>query len=239
MEGLITENIDIPLEKEKIFLKGSVYFTSDTPERAPYIINCAGLLDHRESYFVKYYSEKFAKAGYYVLAYDYRAHGKTAKQTGKRWDKMLPKIFEDIHAVITWILTYQKDRLLEDKIILFGRSLGGAIILTHGFIDERAKRLIALCTRYDYHTVKLRFTEEDVQKISPMNFLKPDPKNNRRILIAHCKDDPRIPFENVILIKNKLELNEENVIVYEEGGHSFKTHREDIFRCSIEFLQKL
>lgn len=239
MENIIVENIDIPVKSDNINLKGSIYYTHQTPAKTPFLINLAGLLDHRDSYFVKYYSEKFAQAGFYVLSYDYRAHGETKKQTGSRWDKMVLKIFEDIHVVINWIIEKQFERLLSNKIALFGRSIGGAIILTHGFIEERAKILIALCTRYDYSTTNITFPEEIIQKISPKYFLKNESSNNERILIAHCKDDNRIPFKNVNLIKNHLNLKEENVITFESGGHSFKGHRDEIFKFSLEFLKNL
>lgn len=233
------ENIDIPIKDEDLTLKGSIYSSSITPEKAPFIINLAGLLDHRESYFVKYFTENFVNAGFYVLSYDYRAHGETKKQTGSRWDKMVVQIFSDIHIVIDWVFTHQSYRILEQKLILFGRSLGGAIILTQGFLNKKIKVLIALCTRYDYHTTRIKFQEEIVQKISPKYFLEDEPSNNKRILIAHCKDDNRIPFSNLSQIKKHLNLNAENVIQFEDGGHSFKGHREDIFNASLKFIKKI
>ncbi|HUW90855.1 MAG TPA: alpha/beta hydrolase [Candidatus Nanopelagicaceae bacterium] len=239
MNSLEIENIDIPIKDEDLFLKGTIYSSSNTPKKAPFIINLAGLLDHRESYFVKYYTEKFADAGYNVLSYDYRAHGETKKQTGSRWDRMVVQIFSDIQIVIDWVLTHQSYRLLEEKIILFGRSIGGAIILTQGFLNKKVKTLIALCARYDYHSTTIKFQEEIVQKISPKYFLKDEPLNNKRILIAHCKDDNRIPFSNLSQIQNQLGLNVENVLQFEAGGHSFKGHREDIFNAALKFIKKI
>jgi len=233
------EDIEIPIESDNVELKGSIYYSLNTPPKAPFIINLAGLLDHRESYFVKFFTEKFVSAGFYVLSYDYRAHGETKKQTGSRWDKMVAKIFSDIKEVISWVVNEQSERLLDDKIVLFGRSLGGAIILTHGFLDMRVKKLITLCTRYDYKSTRIRFPDDIIKLISPKYYLNKDPKNNERILIAHCKDDNRIPFENLDQIKNHLELSEENVIIYNTGGHSFKGHREEIFNISLEFLKKI
>ncbi|MHA1458967.1 MAG: alpha/beta hydrolase family protein [Promethearchaeota archaeon] len=239
MNTIEMENIDIPIKGEDLFLKGTIYSSPNTPKKAPFIINLAGLLDHRESYFVKYYTEKFVEAGFYVLSYDYRAHGETKKQTGSRWDKMAVLIFSDIQIVIDWVLTNQHSRLLEEKIILFGRSMGGAIILTQGFRNKKVRALIALCTRYDYHTTSIKFQEEIIQKISPRYFLKNEPSNNKRILIAHCKDDNRIPFSNLSLIKEQLSLNAENVFQFESGGHSFKGHRDDIFNASLKFIKKI
>ena len=239
MNSIVIENIDILIKGEDLFLKGSIYSNSNTPEKAPFIINLAGLMDHRESYFVKYFTEKFVNAGFYVLSYDYRAHGETKKQTGSRWDKMAVQIFSDIQIVIDWVLTHQTYRLLEEDIILFGRSMGGAIILTQGFLNKKVKALIALCARYDYHTTTIKFQEEIIKKISPKYFLKNELSNNKRILIAHCKDDNRIPFSNLSQIKNQLGLNSENVIQFEAGGHSFKGHREDIFNASLKFIKKL
>ena len=234
------ENIDIPIEEENFCLKSSIYYTENTPPKAPWIIILAGLLYHRETKFVKSYIERFANAGYYVLSYDYRGHGETVKETGRlNYFKMMPKIYMDIHEAISWILDNQSNRILKDKIVLFGRSAGGAVILTRGFIDERVKCLIALCTRYDYNSINIKYPQDLIEKISPKYFLKKDPLNNDRILIGHCKDDERIPFENVIQIKEHLGLNDENLMIFEEGGHSFNGHRDEVFERSIEFLKKL
>jgi len=239
MNEIKVEKIDIPVDIDNIYLKGSIYFTSNTPLKAPYLINLAGLLDHRDSYFVKFYTEKFVKAGYYVLSYDYRAHGETRKQTGSRWDKMVLKIFSDLHVVLDWLIENQSQRLLDNKIALFGRSLGGAIILTRGFLDKRARMLIALCTRYDYQTTSVSFPENVIKEISPKYFLKKEAENNNRILIAHSRDDERIPFENVYSIKESLGLNDGNTLIYETGGHSFKGHRDELFEHVLDFLKRL
>ncbi|KKN84272.1 hypothetical protein LCGC14_0290860 [marine sediment metagenome] len=246
MTQLITENIDIPVNSDNIKLKSSIYYTSKTPEKAPFLLNLPGFLNHRGNYLVKFFTEKFANEGYYVLSYDYRGHGETKKQTGPRWAEMIPQIFTDLHIVLEWIIQNQANRLLKNKIALFGRSLGGAIILSHGFIDERAKLLIALSTRYDYNTIRGRYQtiedqkgEDIIRKISPNSFLRKDPLNNERILIAHCKDDDTVPFENLLQIKKHLGLNDENAIEFDSGGHTFSGKREEIFKYSLEFLKRL
>jgi esterase/lipase len=240
MADIIVEDVDIPVELDNIKLKGSIYYTSSTPPKAPWIIVIAGMLYHRGTKFVQFYARGFADAGYYVLSYDYRGHGESKKETGRfNYVKTTPKIFSDIHEVVSWILNTQSERLLNDKIALFGRSYGGALILTNGFIDERIKILIALCTRYDYSTITLKISQDLREKMSPKYFLKKDLSNNDRILIAHSRDDEQIPFENVTQIKNHLGLSEENVMIFDEGGHSFDGHREEIFERAIKFLKKL
>ena len=242
MSRIIIENVDIPVDN--INLKGSIYSTSGTPSKAPWIVNLAGFMNHRESYLVKYFTERFTNAGFYVLSYDYRGHGETQKETGGNWFEMVPQIFSDIHSVIEWIVKVQSKRLLEKKIVLFGRSLGGAIILSHGFTDERAKILIALSARYDYQTIRGRYQaveqkegEEIINKISPKSFLNKNPRNNQRIMIAHCRDDDTVPFNNLYQIKEHLGLNDENVVEFATGGHTFSGHREEIFNYSLEFLK--
>ncbi|KKM64030.1 hypothetical protein LCGC14_1505490 [marine sediment metagenome] len=236
---LKVKNINIPGKSDNVSLRGSIYYTLNTKHEAPFVVILPGFLEHRTSGFVKYYAKKFANAGYYTLSYDYRAHGETKTRYGSKWNKILPLIFSDIHVVLEWILEFQSSKLLTDKIVLFSRSLGGGIALSHGFIDERAKILIALSPRYDYHTTNVKFQEEVVKKISPHYFLRRNSMNNERILIAHCRDDDRIPFQNLNQFKDHLGLIDENVIIFESGGHSFKGHREEIFKYSLEFLKKL
>jgi predicted alpha/beta-fold hydrolase len=238
MENMLIENIDIPIEEDNINLKSSIYYTSETPSKSPWIINCAGLYDHRESPFVQIYTKKFVNAGYYVLSYDYRAHGETKKQTRGPWLKHIFKIFSDINIVISWIIDNQSQRLLEDKIVLFGRSLGAAMILTQGYTNQYAKKLIALCARYDYAQIKnIEFPQDVIEHISPKYYLKQDPANLNRILIAHCKDDPRIPFDHFREIKSHLGFDNHNAIEYDTGGHSFKGNREDLFHRVLDFIQ--
>ena len=239
MENIIVENVDIPIESDDINLKGSIYSSSKTPPKGKWIINLPGFRDTRESYFTKVFNEKFALAGFYVLCFDYHGHGETAKETGKNIFKHTLEIFTDLKKVISWILSTQSERVLEEKIALFGRSFGGAIILSQGFLDQRAKILIAICTRYDYHSLKIKYPEEMIQKISPKYYLKNDPQNNERILIAHCENDDQIPFNNIFQIKEHLGLDDENVITYEGGSHAFRNHREELFEKAIEFLKRL
>ena len=243
MDKVLIEKIDIPIESDNINLKGSIYSTSQTPPKAPWIITLAAFGGHRNTKFIKSYNERFVKAGYYTLSYDYRGHGETAKETGQIFSskgyQMHAKNYSDINEVISWILEEQSKRLLDDKIALFGRSLGAAIILTHGFIDIRAKILIALAGRYDYEIHRMKFSKEIIKKISPRYFLKQDPLNNERILIAHCQDDDIVTFDNFLHIKEHLGLNDRNAIVFKNGGHSFRGHRDEVFEHSLEFLKKL
>ena len=233
----ITEElVDIPVDNGGLSLKGSIYYSEKTQKKAPFIVNVAGLNQHREKYLEKYFSEQFASKGFYVLGYDHRAHGETKKQTGSLWLKHMKEIFNDLNRVITWILDSQVNRLLDGKIALFGRSLGGAMILTHGYVDERVFKLIALCARYDYHTTTVKFPEDVISKISLKNISIKIDNNNSRILLAHCKDDEFIPFENLYQIKDHLGLDDKNIVVYETGGHSFKGHREEIIQKTIDFI---
>ncbi|TXT61032.1 MAG: Alpha/beta hydrolase family protein [Promethearchaeota archaeon] len=76
-----------------------------------------------------------------------------------------------------------------------------------------------------------------IRKISPVYFLEDKSSNKDRILLAHCRDDPQIPFENLKSIQEHLNLPDSNVIIYDTGGHSFKNHREDLFQKTLEFLK--
>ena len=109
------EDIDIPIINDTLSLKGSIYYGLKTPKKAPFIINISGMGNNRNSSFVYYFSEKFAEAGYYVLSYDHRGHGKTEKLTKRVINDNIVKIFYDIHHVITWIINQQKELVFEYK----------------------------------------------------------------------------------------------------------------------------
>ncbi|MFO8019571.1 MAG: alpha/beta fold hydrolase [Promethearchaeia archaeon] len=234
-----TKKIEIPVKNAEISLQGLIYSSAKTPKQSAWVINCHGLLEHKKSTFTRFFSKKFAAAGYYVVSYDYRAHGETAEQTGKNWLKHMPEIFTDIRDVISWIYEMQTDKLKDEKIVLFGRSLGGAIILTQGFLDERADFLIPLCTRYDYSSFHVEFPQDLIKKMSAKYFLRQKEENNERILIGHCKDDNQIPFENVLKIKDHLGLQDENVMIFDEGGHSFDGKKEIVFKKIMIFFRKI
>ncbi|MFW9818335.1 MAG: alpha/beta hydrolase family protein [Candidatus Thorarchaeota archaeon] len=244
MKNIEFEDVDIPIKTDNIKLKGTIFYTLETPLKAPWIIILSGFLAHRGSDFVKDFVERFASENYFVLSYDYRGHGENKNKIDKfELYRLTPKIFSDISEVVSWVLKSQYNRILEKKIFLFGRSYGGGIVLTHGFKDDRVKKLIALCARYDYSTVQLKIPNDlkkNMSKIlSPKYFLTNNPRNNERILLAHCKDDKRIPFSNVVEIKEHLGLSEDNVLVYENGGHSFEGHKDHLFKHIIDFLKEL
>ena len=77
MTYLTIKEISIPIEADNITLKGSLYYSHHLTSKAPFIIILPGFLEHRKNNFVKFFSAKLAGAGYYVVAYDYRAHGET------------------------------------------------------------------------------------------------------------------------------------------------------------------
>jgi predicted alpha/beta-fold hydrolase len=238
MDDIRVENVDIPVD-ENVFLKASIYYISQQQGKSPFIINCPALLEHRRSKFVQFFTDKFVSEGFYVLSYDYRGHGETAKQTRKNWFYHIADIFSDINKVVSWIIEHQRTRLLGKKIFTFGRSFGGAILLTNGFIDKRIEKIIALCTRFDYHTTTVKFSEDVIKLISPKFFIKKEPNNNKRFMLGHCRDDDQIPFENLKQIKNQLGLRDQNVLIFDEGGHSFKGHREEVFEKCLRFLKDL
>ena len=48
-----------------------------------------------------------------------------------------------------------------------------------------------------------------------------DVDNNYRVMLAHCKDDEIINYENFEINRKFLNLNPKNYIVFEKGNHSF------------------
>jgi pimeloyl-ACP methyl ester carboxylesterase len=112
MKNLLFEDIDIPIKIDNIKLKGTIYYMSDTPLKAPWIIILSGFLAHRGSDFVKDFIERFAKEKYYVLSYDYRGHGENRTNIDKfELYRLTPKIFSDVYKVVSWVLESQSNRI--------------------------------------------------------------------------------------------------------------------------------
>ncbi|MHA1793430.1 MAG: alpha/beta hydrolase [Promethearchaeota archaeon] len=245
------ERIRIPLGGGH-FLEGDIAKSPSTPDKnAPVLIVCHGLGGQRSDFYAIGIPAAFQ--GFAVLFYDSRGHGETTY--GKKWDTAY--IIRDLSRVIDYIETraIEKGDLNPGKIVAWGASMGGGIVLNEGYLDHRIDFIIALCTWADFKMTATRplhnFTEElvkagyefmgvnlnpsDLQNrmVSPTLYSFHRKKgwfghpvwwevdNEYRVVLAHCKDDQVIQYENFEINKKMLGLPPRNYIAFEKGNHAF------------------
>ena len=103
-----------------------------TAQRAA-IVLCHGFGGKRDD-MLPIYAQKFAQAGYAVLAFDYRGFGTSEGERGR----IIPQEHvEDIRCALTWLET-QND-VDSDRLGVWGTSNGGAHIVYVAGIDTRVK----------------------------------------------------------------------------------------------------
>lgn len=156
--------------------------------------------------------EVFNKMGYDVMVYDYRGYGASTgepSEQGTYWD-----------SLTVWNYVKGERGIPPEKIVLFGRSLGGgvsswlaeqvqpgALILESTFLSApaMARKMfpylpVNLICRFDYHT------DRRMKNISCP------------VVIAHSVDDEMIPFKHG---KKLFDLaGEPKMFVEMRGGHN-------------------
>ncbi|CAN5640138.1 alpha/beta hydrolase [soil metagenome] len=130
----------------------------------------------------EYFSQKLSNAGFNVLAYDYRGYGLSEGKPSEQ------NSYEDAETAYNYLVNDLK--ITPEKIIIFGRSLGGAVSID---LASRKKcgGLIAESTFVS------AFRVMTVYKIYPFDEfenLKKIPKVNCPLLLIHGKKDELIPI---------------------------------------------
>jgi len=245
------EYIKIPIGSGH-FLPGDLVKGPMTPEKdAPIVIVCHGMGGQRQDFYN--IGIPFSFMGFSVLFYDSRGHGET--NFGKKWDTLY--IIKDISKVVDFIEKRAEEvgDISSKEIIAWGGSMGGGIVLNEGYLDQRIKFVIAVCTWADFQmtaTRKLKNLSEAIVKagfeimginLNPSNlqnrmvspifnsfnkkkgfFNQPvwwDVDNDYRVMLAHCKDDQVVNYENFEMNKEFLNMKPENYISFEKGNHAF------------------
>ncbi len=131
----------------------------------------------------------FNRLGLNVLIIDYQGYGKSEGSPGEQ------KMYDD--ALVAWNFLITKKKFKPDDIVVFGRSLGGAVAAnlavdvnpralilesTFSSVKDMAKRLLPVISRIVYS----RYEFNTAQKIT---------KNRAPLLVLHSRDDDIIPFE--------------------------------------------
>ena len=121
-------------------LSGHIYKPTTITTKLPAIILCHGFAGIKE-FLLPNYAERFAKAGFIVLAFDYTGFGESEGHRGK----LVPSIqTTDIKNAITFMQHFPE--VDENKIALWGTSFGGANAIAVASSDNRVKALVTQLT---------------------------------------------------------------------------------------------
>lgn len=153
----------------------------------------------------------FTRYVYKVLMVDYRGFGKS---TGKRSQKAIKRDLQLVHNKV-------KDQTTEDRIILYGRSLGTGIAF-YLASKNNPKQLVLETPYYSILDVaKSRFPVFPVKRLLIIQFptFKYLPKINNSVTILHGTDDSLVPYSSGKKL-DELALKNVNFVTIKDGGHN-------------------
>jgi len=226
--------------------------------KKPIIIISAGFSDLKED--LEYFFLPLIFSGYLILAYDARGTGES-KKTGKRSD-IINRV-EDFSQIVAWI---QNNKTLNDReIYAAGFSIGALTILCGGFHLEVIKKIFTVSAiadfkkniprfnpivwlRYFFKGIPQFLSKETNLVISPYHVIKnfkekrfsgseADWKEfSKKVMLVHAKNDKIVSFKNFIQIKEILELPDNNLLVFEKGGHVLKKNELSLVSTALNFF---
>ncbi|MFA5560577.1 MAG: lysophospholipase [Acholeplasmataceae bacterium] len=122
----------------------------EVPESKATIIITHGIAEHSGRYDVM--TKKFNNAGFNVVRYDLRGHGQSQGQRGKL--KSFHQFVDDLHALVV-----EEKKLQNNKIFLFGHSMGGLIVHLYGVKYKDVQGIISCAapTNFMSNILPLRF----------------------------------------------------------------------------------
>ena len=227
------ENVEIPIPRRDSHLKGEIYKRSNLKIPAPTIIIAHGWVSKHEN--LDWINIPLAMAGYAVLAYDHYGHG--VNPGNLKDPEIIPDIIKDLKDIVDFVI--ERPDLDNFRIGLVSFSLGSLVALTQGYQDSRIRIIIANCAPNNAKStlknmtlfnkflfkvfLKMNFnpTPEQLNFVSPKNYLIKPLYPGKKIFLTHCKNDPIIRIAEFEKNKELLNLPEENYILLERGGHHY------------------
>ena len=139
------EDIKIPVGGGN-FLPGDIVRSPFTPDKnAPVLIVCHGLGSVRQRNY--HWGIPFSFLGFAILFYDARGHGETT--FGEPWDGYYT--IRDLNKVVNYVEKRAEEiGDVSKDIVTMGFSMGGAVVLNEGYLDQRVKFVLGCCTFGDY-----------------------------------------------------------------------------------------
>jgi alpha-beta hydrolase superfamily lysophospholipase len=181
----------------------------------------AGNLGHRVSLI-----RDLHETGYSILIFDYRGYGES---TGKPTEE---GTYQDLHRVWTYLIVERG--VLPENVVLFGRSLGGAVVA------ELATSVFCRAVVLESTFTSLAAIASDVYPFLPCRLLLGDAYNTLEriktfkapVLILASPDDQLIDISHS---KQLFEIAPEpKEFVYLQGGHNETSHVTEAYPQKID-----
>jgi len=184
--------------------------------------------------------------GCVVLCPDARDHGETKNERFVKEDHL--GIYADVEKEIDYLMNLAD--VDKDRIAMMGHSMGGSATL-YAYPDERIKKLVEISAPFDliglFERHKTILTKGIRKRIIKVLKKSPDheyseelmielskqlsPKyrfeyehsipDKDRVYLVHCKQDNLVPFKEALLIKEALNLPDENTFFLEKPDKKF------------------
>ena len=131
---------DIVFESKGLSCRGWLYMPDniDANQKVPVIVMAHGFSAVKEQGLPQF-AERFAKAGFGVLLFDYRYFGSS---DGEPRCQLFPlEMVEDYRNAITWVC--EQPNVDADRIGIWGTSFSGGLAAYTGIVDKRVKAVVA------------------------------------------------------------------------------------------------
>lgn len=195
------------------------------------------------------YIKKLHPAGYNLIAFDSRCHGRSDDD---KYSSMI-KYTEDIIAAIDYAVKHKKGNI--DKLGLLGLSMGGAASIYTASLDKRIKTVVTvgafphpekvmgvefkkrkvpyfpfvwLAFRYMEFRIGVKFNA-----MAPVNNIA---KSDAKFLLIHGMDDETVPLEQAGELYEASNRTNTTFWKIEGKGHSDCNHHSDFWLRVLDFL---
>jgi len=140
--GIIKE---LSFINENDTIVGDLYLPDSIEGKIPCIVMATGFGGTKDFTIMKKYADHFQNAGFAAFAFDYRYNGKSSGTP--RQLIRIPDQLEDIEAAVDFVKTLKE--IDENKIALWGTSIGGGHVFTTAAEKTGIACIIAQCPALD------------------------------------------------------------------------------------------
>lgn len=247
--------VQIPIPRRSSFLRGEIYCLKGRDyikDPAPTVILSHGFKSKHQN--LDWVSVPLALRGYAVLAFDHYAHG---------WNKSIevqagnPETIYDITLDFNDVVSFieKRDDLDNFRIAVVSFSMGSLVALTQGYLNPRVRVIIANAAPHDVTIVKdmslwnkflfrvifrlkTNYTERMTEKISPRFYVVKHRYAGKKVYLTHCMDDKVVRVDQFEKNKALLNLDEDQVLLFDKGGHNFRQQETLLMTQILKWLNQ-